>query len=76
MPIEIVRRAVSRTRLAQVAEAQFGDMVKAVVDVERRVMAIGGKLQSDEEALLIEDGSSPCWRGERRRSLGGRALDS
>ena len=32
-------------------------MVKAVVDVERAVMAIGGELHSDEEALLIEDGS-------------------
>jgi hypothetical protein len=28
-----------------------------VVDVKRRVMAIGGELHADEEALLIEDGS-------------------
>ncbi len=33
-------------------------MVKAVVDVERRVMAIGGELHADEEAALIEDGSA------------------
>jgi hypothetical protein len=33
-------------------------MVKAVVDVERQVMAIGGELHSDEEAALIEDGSA------------------
>jgi Protein of unknown function (DUF5674) len=36
---------------------QFGDFVKAVVDIERQVMAIGGELHADEEALLIEDGS-------------------
>lgn len=58
MMIEILRQATSRARLSALAEAQFGDMVKAVVDVERRVMAIGGELHSDEEAALIEDGSA------------------
>ncbi|MBI4545405.1 MAG: hypothetical protein HY703_09430 [Gemmatimonadetes bacterium] len=32
-------------------------MVKAVVDVKREVMAIGGELHSDEEAALLDDGS-------------------
>ena len=58
MTIEIIRRPISRARLSSLAEAQFGDMVKAVVDVERGVMAIGGELHSDEEAALIEDGSA------------------
>lgn len=39
------------------AEQRFGDMVKAVVDVDRRIMAVSGELHSDEEALLLEDGS-------------------
>ena len=45
------------------AQARFGDMVKAVVDVARGVMAVSGELHSDEEALLIEDGSrqSDLW---------------
>jgi hypothetical protein len=58
MAIEIIRRAISRSRLTALADSQFGDMVKAVIDVERRVMAIGGELHSDEEALLIDDGSA------------------
>jgi len=58
MTIEIIRRPMSRARLASLAEAQFGDMVKAVVDVERGVMAIGGELQADEEAALMEDESA------------------
>lgn len=58
MTIEILRQAVSRARLSTLARAQFGDMVKAVVDVDRRMMAIGGELHSDEEAALIEDGSA------------------
>lgn len=56
--VEIFGSATTRAHLAALAEAQFGDMIKAVVDVERRVMAIGGELHSDEEAALIEDGSA------------------
>jgi hypothetical protein len=58
MTIEILRRSTTRARLSALAESQFGDMVKAVVDVERSVMAIGGELHSDEEAALIDDGSA------------------
>ena len=58
MTVEILRGATSRARLASLAEAQFGDVVKAVVDVRRRVLAIGGELHSDEEAALLEDGSA------------------
>ena len=32
-------------------------MIKAVVDVKQRIMALGGELHSDEEALLIDHGS-------------------
>ncbi|MEO5903589.1 MAG: DUF5674 family protein [Gemmatimonadaceae bacterium] len=37
--------------------ALFGDMVKAVVDVRRNLMAIGGEVHSDEESVLLDDGS-------------------
>ena len=57
MALRIVRTAVTRADLAALAAGQFGDIVKAVVDVGRRVMAIGGELHSDEEAALLEDGS-------------------
>jgi len=56
-PARIVRTPIPRSDLAALAERQFGDMVKAVVDVSRGVMAIGGELHADEEALLLDDGS-------------------
>jgi hypothetical protein len=56
-PVLIVRDSVTRDTLARMAEKQFGDMIKGVVDVSRCVMAIGGELHSDEEAALLEDGS-------------------
>lgn len=53
----IVRERISREDLQALAAARFGDMVKGVVDVRRAVGAFGGELHSDEEALLLGDGS-------------------
>lgn len=39
------------------AQDAFEDMVKFVVDVQRRVLCAGGELHSDQEQLLLEDGS-------------------
>jgi hypothetical protein len=54
----IVRQPLARADLAAIAARQFGDMVKAVVDLDRSIMAIGAELHSDEEAALLEDGSN------------------
>ena len=35
----------------------FGDLVKAVVDVEKEIMAVDGELHADEAGLLSENGS-------------------
>ena len=37
--------------------AMFGNMVKAVVDVDREIIAVDAELHSDLEALLLEDGA-------------------
>jgi len=58
MTIRVVRDTVSRDELTEIAKQQFGDMVKAVVDVEQGIMAIGGELHSDEEAMLLDQGSA------------------
>ncbi len=57
--IEIIRDGVSLAHLRDLAEGMFGDLVKAVVDVEQGIMAIGGELHADEEAVLLDDGSRP-----------------
>lgn len=59
MAIELVREPIALSRLREFAEEQFGDLVKAVVDVERQVLAVGAAMHADEEAALLEDGSSP-----------------
>lgn len=57
MEIRIIRDTMTKTELRAIAAQQFGDMVKAVVDVNRGIMALGGELHADEETLLLEDGS-------------------
>lgn len=56
--ISIVRDRVSISALRDLAEAGFGDLVKAVVDVRLELMAIGGELHADEEVLLLDEGSN------------------
>jgi Protein of unknown function (DUF5674) len=58
MEIRVVRDTVSRDELTEFAKQQFGDMTKAVVDIEQGIMAIGGELHSDEEAVLLDQGSA------------------
>jgi len=61
--IRIVRQSITLAELQALAREQFGDMVKAVVDVQRGIMAIGGELHADEETTLLDDGSrqSDLW---------------
>ena len=54
MPMQIVSAPITRDELRRIAGQQFGDFVKAVVDVQGGVMAIGAELHADEEALLLE----------------------
>ena len=53
----VVSKPMSRVDLAKWAEDGFGDWIKAVVDVSRGIMAIGGGLHADDEALLLAHGS-------------------
>lgn len=57
MPIMLVEQKIEKSELDLLAKERFGDMVKAVVDVSRSIMMVGGDLHSDAEALLLEQGS-------------------
>lgn len=54
MEIKIIKNSISKKELSEIASEGFGDFVKAVVDVEQEIMAIGGELHADEEVLLTE----------------------
>ncbi len=54
MEIKIIKEAISNEEIVQMASEQFGDMIKAVVDIEQEIMAVGGELHADEEVVLME----------------------
>jgi uncharacterized protein DUF5674 len=57
MPTSFIQEPIEKSELSEIAKERFGDLVKAVVDIEQGIMVIGAELHSDEEALLIENGS-------------------
>lgn len=55
--MELVRESIRLAHLATLAEGSFGELVKAVVDVELGIMCVAGELHADEEAALLDAGS-------------------
>jgi hypothetical protein len=55
--MKIITQHMTLEEIVRMAAGMFGNMVKAVVDVDREILAVDGELHSDLEALLIEKGS-------------------
>ena len=62
--MKIIKDTLTLDELKKMAARMFGDMVKAVVDTDREIIALDAELHSDLEALLLDDGS-------RQRNLWG-----
>lgn len=57
LPIFIVRAPFPREKLKEYVLGNRG-FVKGVVDCKKKIIAIGGELHSDEEQLLLQEGSA------------------
>jgi len=55
--MKIVDVQISLYEIEKMAKERFGSLVKAVVDVEKKIMVVDGELHADEEALLLSRGS-------------------
>lgn len=58
MEIRIIKKPIGKKELEQLAQEGFGDVLKAVVDIEQEIMAVGGELHADEEVLLMDKENS------------------
>lgn len=56
--MQLVRDKISVNELKPMAEKMYGDLVKAVVDIEQEIMAIDAQLHADEEFFLLEEHDS------------------
>lgn len=55
--MRILDKPIMMIELKEIAQSMFGDLVKAVIDVDLKRIAIDAELHSDLEALLLENGS-------------------
>lgn len=56
--MEILQNRVDNSYIAELANNFYVDMIKAVADVDRGVIAVDAELHSDLERMLLEDGSN------------------
>ena len=55
--MKIITDTLTINELNKIAADTFDNLVKAVIDVDREIIAIDAELHSDLEALLLENGS-------------------
>lgn len=55
--MKLLTQPLKLADLKQIAQARFGDLVKAVVDIDKKLLVIDADLHADEEKYLLESGS-------------------
>jgi hypothetical protein len=55
--MKLVDKKISLLKLKQMAKKMYGDLVKAVVDIEKEIMVVDGEMHADEEQFLLAKGS-------------------
>ena len=48
---------ISVTELTEMAENMYGNLVKAVVDINKNILVVDAEMHADEEQFLLENGS-------------------
>jgi hypothetical protein len=55
--MKLVSKSISNQEINMLAKQRFGNLVKAVVDLDKNIMAIDADLHADQESFLIQSGS-------------------
>jgi len=55
--VKIINKNITKDELKEMTKNMFDNLVKAVVDIEKNIMAVDAPMHSDEEAELIKNGS-------------------
>ena len=57
MSIHIIKQKITTPQLKQFAAEDYTTMIKGVADIEQEIMAIGGRLHAEAEAVLLDQSS-------------------
>ncbi len=53
--MKLVKEKITLEELKNIAREGFGNLIKAVVDIEQKIMVVDAELHADQEALLINE---------------------
>jgi len=56
--MKLVDKPITKKELSEMARKTFGDLIKAVVDVEEEIFVVDGEMHADEEQYLLTKGSN------------------
>lgn len=56
--MKVIEDKITLAELEHMSEKMFGNLVKAVVDIEKKIMVVDAEMHSDEEELLLDLGSN------------------
>jgi len=56
--MKIINETITVDELKSMAAVMFGNMVKAVVDTDKEIIAVDAELHADLEAFLLDNGSN------------------
>jgi hypothetical protein len=54
----MVKDMITKSELESLAHEQYGDIIKAVIDIKQGIMGVGGELHVDIQSLLMEKENS------------------
>src|SRR5579862_8811548 len=58
MPVKVIDKQIEKAELADLElKGKYASLIKAVVDIKRKMMIAGVSMNSNAEELLLEDGS-------------------
>ncbi|MFH1292043.1 MAG: DUF5674 family protein [bacterium] len=62
---EIIKEKIDHKQLTSFLGQPFDEMIKFVVDIDKKMLALGGEMHADQEQLLLENGSvqTNLWGG-------------
>lgn len=55
--MKIIKDKITLSELNEMTKNMFDNLVKVVVDIDQKIMAVDAPMHSDEEAELIKNGS-------------------
>jgi len=56
-PMKLLEQKITNNELSEMADHMFGNLVKAVVDIDKKIIVLDAELHSDQESFLLENGS-------------------